>query len=91
MRQTILTRAEARLTLETDDYGTRATAADGHVIEEHGTDRHAEALERLHAEGWAVTAEQTLRPEVAAPSDGGTPGIADAPGPTGTVTDGQAS
>ena len=90
MRQTILHRDPAeRLTLRTDDYGTTATGADDRIVEEHGTDRHAEALARWQAEGWRITADENIRPELAAPSDGGTPGIADAPDPAGTVTDGE--
>jgi hypothetical protein len=92
MRQTILQRESAeRLILRTDDYGTTATGADGQVVEEHGTDRHAEILARWQAEGWRIAADENIRPDVAAAPDGGTPGIADAPGPAGTVTDGQSS
>ncbi|MCO6416575.1 hypothetical protein JYK14_10430 [Siccirubricoccus sp. KC 17139] len=88
MRQTILAQGPDRRVIETDDYGTNLLAPDGVVVERHGTDRHAEALSRLHAEGWQVVSDRHLRPEAAPTSDGGTPGIADAPGPAGTVTDG---
>ncbi|WP_149536903.1 hypothetical protein [Siccirubricoccus phaeus] len=88
MRQTILAQGPDRRVIETDDYGTSLLAPDGALVERHGTDHHAEALARLRAEGWQVTSDRFLRPKIAAPSDGGTPGLADAPGPAGTVTDG---
>jgi hypothetical protein len=90
MRQTILLRDPSeRLTLRTDDYGTTATGADGRIVEEYGTDRHAEALARWRSEGWRIAADGNIRPDIAGPPDGGAPGIADAPGPAGTVTDGE--
>ena len=92
MRRTARERpGEGQVTLLTDDRGTMITAADGHVIEEHGTDRHEEALDRWRGEGWRVTDDGEVRPPEVASAEGGTPGVADGQGPAATVTDGESS
>ena len=94
MRETRLTRnggGEARL-LRTDDRGTTLLdAATGHVVAEHGNDRHNMLLAELSAEGWAPAVDDVRAP-AAAP--GRPPGnlLPERPGETGldaTETDGE--
>ena len=90
MRETLLEKTGAdRLTIRTDDRGTLVLDAAGQVLEEHGNDRHEEALDRYRAEGWRYAADDAVRTAGVGGRDGGTPGLAEGGGPAATVTDGE--
>jgi hypothetical protein len=74
MRETSLTRGAGgagpeRIRILTGDRGTEVLDAEGRVVREFGTDRHAEQVARHEAEGWRVARTRHRRP----PGAAGTP------------------
>lgn len=91
MRRTLLERRGGeRITIRSDDHGTMVLDAASRVLEQHGTDRHEEALDRYRTAGWRVTADGAARPSATGTQQpAGIAGDAGASGPAATFSDGE--
>lgn len=91
MRRTLLERPDSgRITIRSDDHGTMVLDAASRVMEQHGTDRHEEALERYRADGWRMVSDGAARPTAAgAQQPGNIAADTGATGPAATFSDGE--
>jgi len=91
MRRTLLDRTDGeRITIRSDDHGTMVLDAAGQVLEQHGTDRHEEALDRYRKDGWRIADDGAVRPASAGRHQpAGILGDAGESGPAATFSDGE--
>jgi len=62
MRQTSLTLGSQEARIQTNEYGTRVLGAQEVVLDNYGTDRHEEMIEKYEAEGWKQGESSHIRP-----------------------------